>query len=111
MIGAATQVERTGLGTSCHGGVIERVTAGQLKSLIEAQGFRCNLTGRMLDPSTASVDHITPLCEGGDHVITNLQILHKDVNAAKGTLSHDEFVSMCREVVDWIDKRGDKDPS
>jgi hypothetical protein len=35
---------------------------------------------------------------GGEHVIENTQVLHKDVNRAKGSLTSDEFIGLCREV-------------
>jgi len=40
---------------------------------------------------------------GGQHAIENTQVLHKDVNRAKGSLSNEEFLAMCREVVQWTD--------
>jgi hypothetical protein len=67
--------------------------------LLEWQQYRCALTGRMLAPETASLDHIVPVREGGQHVIENVQVLHKEVNRAKSTLSHDKFIKLCREVV------------
>jgi len=30
-------------------------------------------------------------------------VLHKDVNRAKGSLTKEQFVALCREVVTWID--------
>ena len=77
-----------------------RVTTANVMQLLEHQGYRCALTGRRLQPATASLDHITPIRSGGEHVIENTQVLHKDVNRAKSTLTNEEFVQLCREVVD-----------
>ena len=66
--------------------------------LLEYQQYRCALTGRMLTPQTAALDHIVPIRLGGEHVIENTQVLHKDVNRAKGSLTSNEFIDMCREV-------------
>lgn len=56
------------------------------------------MTGRLLTPADASLDHIVPICEGGEHVIENTQVLHKDVNRAKSTLNNSQFLNLCREV-------------
>jgi len=72
--------------------------------LLEYQSHRCALTGRVLTPETASLDHLVPVRRGGQHVIENTIVLHRDVNRAKGTLTVEEFVSLCREVVLWQDR-------
>jgi 5-methylcytosine-specific restriction endonuclease McrA len=83
-------------GTS--GSPAKKITAASLRRLLEKQGFRCNLTGRELTPDTAAADHIKPLSNGGKNEMSNMQILHADVNQAKGTMSQGDFISMCREV-------------
>ena len=75
------------------------VTAKQIMSLIERQGFRCAMSGRTLTPETASLDHIVPLSRRGSHDLSNLWVVDHQVNSAKGTLTVEEFVGMCREVV------------
>ena len=67
--------------------------------LLEHQGYRCALTDRRLTPEVASLDHIVPVRNGGEHRIENSQVLHKEVNRAKSTMSNEEFIRMCREVV------------
>lgn len=69
--------------------------------LLDQQGYRCALTGRTLTPQTAALDHIVPIRCGGAHVIENVQVLHKDANRAKGSLTNAEFTGLCREVVRW----------
>jgi hypothetical protein len=76
-----------------------RVTAANVMRLLEYQHFSCALTGRKLEPDTASLDHILPVRCGGEHVIENTQVLHKDVNRAKTTMTSQEFIQLCREVV------------
>ncbi len=66
--------------------------------LLEHQGYRCALTGRILTPELASLDHIVPVRDGGEHVIENTQVLHRDINRAKSILSNEDFIQMCREV-------------
>ena len=77
------------------------VSVGNVLQLLEYQLYRCALTGRKLTPETAALDHIVPIRHGGEHVIENAQVLHKDANRAKGSLTADEFVQLCREVVLW----------
>jgi 5-methylcytosine-specific restriction endonuclease McrA len=77
----------------------ERIRASQILELVERQGYRCALTGRNLTPETASIDHRIPLGAGGRHEIGNLWIVEYVVNLAKGTMSVEEFVAMCRDVV------------
>jgi len=66
--------------------------------LLLRQQYRCALTARALTPETASLDHIVPVCRGGEHRIENTQVLERSVNRAKGTLTNDEFIALCGEV-------------
>ena len=69
--------------------------------LLEYQRYRCALTGRKLTPQMAALDHIVPIRFDGEHTIENTQVLHKDVNRAKGSLTNQEFIQLCQEVVLW----------
>lgn len=73
-------------------------TKKRLYELLEAQEYRCALSGVSLSPSTASLDHKTPVSDGGTSDMDNLWFVHCDVNKAKGTMSISEFVAMCRRV-------------
>jgi 5-methylcytosine-specific restriction endonuclease McrA len=97
---------------SSHAGT-KRANSKQLRRLVDKQKYRCALSGRELTPETAAVDHVIPITKGGTSNIGNLQILHCDVNAAKGAMTSVEFVAMCREVVAWSDgqESGTCDPS
>lgn len=81
----------------------ERVTAKRLRKLVDRQGYRCHLSGRLMEPETASPDHMLPLSRGGTNTIDNICIVDRDINRAKGTQTISEFVAMCREVVAWMD--------
>lgn len=82
------------------------VTAKMIMKLIEKQQFRCAVSGRTLTPESASLDHILPLSRNGVHDITNLWVVDHRVNAAKGTLTLDEFVNLCGDVVRLTKKSG-----
>ena len=77
------------------------VSIDSVLRLLAHQQYRCALTGRMLTPQDAALDHIVPIRCGGEHIIENTQVLHKDVNRAKGSLTSDEFIGLCREVARW----------
>jgi len=64
--------------------------------------FPCALTGRPIDfhkPETYEYDHIQPLSRGGENTLSNLQILCPEANQAKGSLTDQEFIELCKEVV------------
>lgn len=83
-----------------------RISQAALYELIVKQEFRCAVTGRHLDPSTATLDHIVPLsADVSGHHMNNVQIVHVDINRMKGVLSQDEFIAICREVVAHADKQ------
>jgi len=79
--------------------VVGKISAKQVMAMVERQQFRCAISGREMTPETASLDHITPLARGGKHELGNVWAVDHQVNTAKGTLSVDEFVAICRDVV------------
>ncbi len=94
------------------------VTAKMILQLIESQEYLCALSGRRLTPETASIDHIVPMSRGGKHDIGNLWVVDHHVNSAKGTMTVEEFVNLCRDVASHFANRevaiasvGTSDPS
>lgn len=75
------------------------LNASIILNQLKRQQYRCALTGRSLTPEIATLDHIVPVSREGRHEPGNIQILDKQVNRAKGTLTNDEFIQLCREVV------------
>ncbi len=70
------------------------------------QNYKCALTGRELTPDKAALDHCVPVSRGGSLTdADNLQVLHVEVNAAKGALTNAEFIALCREVVAFVETR------
>ena len=78
-----------------------KITSRNVLALLDYQNYRCALTGRELTPKEASLDHIVPVRDGGEHLIENVQVLHRDVNKAKSVLSNQVFIDMCKQVADF----------
>ncbi|MBC8350455.1 MAG: hypothetical protein H8E66_00615 [Planctomycetes bacterium] len=81
------------------------VTEREVLELLERQDYRCALTGRKLEPDSSALDHILAVSRGGEHCIANAQVLHREVNQAKGTMTNEEFIQLCREVVVHVDQQ------
>ncbi|MBR9802963.1 HNH endonuclease [bacterium] len=82
----------------------QNVSSRAVRSLVEQQQYRCALTGVTLTPDDAALDHAIPVSRGGQHVMGNMQVLHRTVNTAKGTMTTEEFVAMCQQVAAWAAK-------
>ena len=78
-----------------------KATAESLLGLIKSQEYRCQLSGVLLEPSTATLDHKIPISSGGSDSIENLQWVSTEVNKAKGSMSQEEFMTMCKRVASW----------
>lgn len=68
----------------------------------------CALTGRSIDllnSRSYQLDHIIPKAKGGDNSLENCQIACREANQAKHDLTLEDFVSLCREVVDYHDSK------
>ena len=85
----------------------DRPTAKRIRQLIEDQVFRCAMTGLELAPEDADLDHIVPVAAGGEHVMGNVQVVHKVINQMKSTLPKNDFIHWCRQVVEHADRHGD----
>lgn len=85
------------------GTIQKRKKAGrkELRNLIESQQYRCALSGVVLTPDTAELDHKIAVANGGDHSIENLQVVHVDVNRMKSAMGNDEFIRWCKLIAQW----------
>ena len=64
---------------------------------------KCYLTGDEIDISksrTYHFDHIIPRAKGGENTLDNLGIATKDANFAKRDLSVEEFITLCKKVLE-----------
>jgi 5-methylcytosine-specific restriction endonuclease McrA len=66
--------------------------------MLEQQRYRCALTGDRLTPENLALDHIVPISEGGGFDVENSQLVTRDANRAKHTMSQSDFVQLCKNV-------------
>jgi len=83
----------------------EIIGISDLKEMLKKQNYRCPLTGNLLTPVNCAMDHIVPLCKGGSHTKDNAQLVTTEINKAKGGLLEEEFIELCRKVVDYADRK------
>lgn len=64
------------------------------------------MTGEKLIPGfNASLDHIIPVSKGGSSNKANLRWVTSTINHMKWDLTDEEFVNMCRVVVDLSERK------
>ena len=75
------------------------------QDVIEKFGWEttCYLTGRKINlrhPKTYQFDHVVPVAKGGSSTLDNLGICCRNANHAKYDMSVDEFLNLCKEVLE-----------
>lgn len=81
-----------------------------IKELLQKIGDNpvCTLTGKPIDlmnSKSYQLDHIIARSKGGSNDLDNCQLLSKEVNMAKQDLSVEDFIQLCRDVVNYIDQK------
>ncbi len=89
------------------------ITEDDIRMMWEAQDGLCALTGIVLVPNLSTnashlstawdephIDHIVPVSRGGTHELSNLRWVCAAVNLAKRDLLDEEFLDLCRSVVE-----------
>jgi len=74
-----------------------------IRGLLVEQGCRCAITGIPLDPVEVNADHIIPVSRedlSPSLQEDNIWLVHKKINAMKGTMTYTEFVEACQAVLD-----------
>ncbi len=74
------------------------IKLGELRALLHRQQYKCALSGTELTPTNIALDHIVPVAMGGAFSIDNCQLVTKEINRAKHTMSQDDFLQMCNNV-------------
>ena len=82
------------------------ITVEELMEMLEAQNYRCALSGMPLEcsrtrgkrnPYNVSLDRKIP---GGEYNKDNVQLVCQEINSWKGIATTKEFVNMCRRVTE-----------
>jgi len=78
-----------------------RIDAAYLRCLREKQDNRCALSGVLFDgeikPSLDRIDNTKGYIDG------NVRLITVALNYAKATMTDEQFIAMCRAVVDYAD--------
>jgi hypothetical protein len=72
-----------------------------IAALYEIQRGRCALTGWPVSWSSVGWDHtasIDRIDNNLGYTLANIQLVHKDVNMARGTMGVEDFIEMCQAV-------------
>ena len=67
----------------------------------------CYLTGEPIDLNDSKsyhLDHIIPKSRGGDNSLSNCGLASKKANLSKTYMTYEEYVELCRKVVDYYDQ-------
>lgn len=92
------------------------ITVQDIENQYEKQNKKCRFTGEKLIFNTthnngkngkiirgnASIDRID---SKKGYTPDNIQIVHKDINIAKSDKSDEEFIEMCRKIIDYEDNK------
>lgn len=65
---------------------------------------KCYLTGREIDLQQGNsyhLDHVIPSCRGGKNTLENANILDSTVNKMKHNLTPEEFISKCKQILEY----------
>lgn len=77
-------------------------SASEFKNKLESNPI-CYLTGRKIDllkPKTYQCDHIQPVSKNGINTLENMGLVCKVANQAKADMTVDEFLKLCKEVLE-----------
>lgn len=64
---------------------------------------KCYLTGESIDIydlSSYSLDHIIPLCQGGQSTLENMGLCKKQANTSKNGMTPEQFYAFCIKVLE-----------
>ena len=77
----------------------EGVTGSVVFAKLKEQDGCCFYTGDELTFDNVSLEHTIPLCREGRDVRSNITLVTKQIQYAKGRMTGEEFIEMCRAVV------------
>jgi len=75
------------------------ITIEDAYNKLEAQEFKCALSGIPLEWSETSGMSIDRINSKKEYVLDNIQLVHKDVNLMKNHFDQDYFIEVCRRII------------
>ena len=73
--------------------------ADVLLQRITENGFKCEYSGLPLTVTNMQLDHIVPVSDGGSSRLSNVAVVHRDINKMKGSMSLERFIELCKCIV------------
>lgn len=81
------------------------VTARDLWKIAKKQKLICSISGRKLNNSNVSVDHILSKNNGGRSMPENIQLVTKEANLAKHIMPLEELILLCEDIIKYNNKK------
>ena len=74
------------------------------KAIGDAQNWRCVYCDADITGRKSSIDHITPVSQGGTSEITNLQLLCRRCNSSKGDRNDEEYRAELARRAEYVER-------
>ncbi len=74
-------VERVAATAARVGGVVLAADHFTLRQLAERDNWRCHICHRRVSQQSASIDHLIPISDGGQHTLVNVALAHAKCNS------------------------------
>lgn len=83
------------------------ITIEDAYNKLEAQGFKCALSGIPLEWSEASGMSIDRINSKLEYTLDNIQLVHKDVNLMKNHFDQGYFIEVCKRIINNMENKND----
>lgn len=77
----------------------KEITREWIAETLARQDGKCALSGRPITLVDFEIDHIIPRCKGGTNALSNLRMVCRAANAAKGELTDAELLELCQQII------------
>lgn len=84
------------------------VTAFDLWKIAKQQKLICPISGHRLTNQNMSPDHIIHRVNGGKTIPSNIRIVTIAVNTARNSMSDNELIKLCQDIVNHQNKASEK---
>lgn len=91
--------------SALHRGLDWQLNIEDIDCLYEEQNGRCALSGWKIGWSEVGWNHTASLDRIDNNIgytVDNIQLVHKIINMSRGSLSVEDFITMCESVADRV---------